>query len=211
VFFEENLRGKTTCSEERLRHSLDEPAEPLALDTSSPFDLTGLRRILAEISGRPIALRIVVYPRHVVGAEAEFLCGEDRQRWIAMYRIAQYLEQHPAAPPASVEVWDFQGYGPPFDEPLGGGVLVYWQDPIHFNPALGNRMLDAMFGRDDGGSDPVTRFGYRVDSATLAARYRWLSEQRRAFLQAHPETWDTLMRLVPPDVPRSPSPRTQGS
>ena len=147
IFFEENLRSKTTCSEERLRRSLDAPAPPLAPDASEPFDLSGLARIVAEVSGRDVQLRIVFYPRHVVGAEADYLCGEQEQRWQAMYRIARFLEQHPPAPPASVELWDFQGYGPPFDEPLGGGVLTYWQDPIHFNPAVGDRMLDAMFGR----------------------------------------------------------------
>jgi hypothetical protein len=102
-----------------------------------------------------------------------------------------------------VQVWDFQGYGPPFAEPLGGGVLTYWQDPIHFNPEFGNRMLDAMFSSAASGSDGVTGFGYRASSATLAARYRWLSDQRTAYLQAHPETWDTLVRLIPPELKRS--------
>jgi hypothetical protein len=203
VFFEENLRGKRTCSEERLRRSLDALAAPLGLDPSAPFDLSGLARIVTQVSGRDVQLRIVFYPRHVVGAEADYLCGEQEVRWQAMYRIARFLEQHPPAPPASVELWDFQGYGPPFDEPLGGGVLTYWQDPIHFNPAVGDRMLDAMFGRANAESDPVTGFGYKVDTATLAARHRWLAEQRAAFLRAHPETWDTLMRLVPDHVPRS--------
>ena len=176
----------------------------LAPDSTEPFDLSGLGRILTQVSGRAIELRIVFYPRHVIGAEADYLCGEEQQRWLALYRVARYLEAHPPAPPASVEVWDFQGYGPPFDEPLGGGVLTYWQDPIHFNPVLGDRMLDAMFGRGEPGLDPVTGFGYRVDSTTLAARYHWHLEQRAAFLRAHPDTWDTLMRLVPDDVPRCP-------
>jgi hypothetical protein len=204
VFFEENLRGKTTCSEDRLRHSLDARLEPVVPDDLAAFDLSGLARILDQVSGRDIQLRIVLYPRHVVGAEADYLCGEERARWHTMYRIARYLEAHPPAAPASVELWEFQGYGPPFDEPFGGGVLTYWQDPIHFNPVVGDRMLDAMFRVADAGSDPVTGFGYRVDSATLAARHRWLTEQRTAFLRAHPETWDTLMHLVPDHVRRVP-------
>jgi hypothetical protein len=81
---------------------------------------------------------------------------------------------------------------------------------IHFNPELGDRMLDAMFAVVDGdASDQVTRFGYRVNTATVAARHRWLSDQRRAFLQAHPETWDTLMRLVPLELQRSQSSKPQ--
>ncbi|MET0216685.1 MAG: hypothetical protein ABW205_01995 [Burkholderiales bacterium] len=205
VFFEEYLRGKITCSEERLRRSLDVPTPLLVQDPAAPFDTSGLKRILSQISGRDIKLKIVIYPRHVVGAEAEYLCGEELQRWRAMFRLAQYLEEHPPAPPASVEVWEFQGYGPEFSEPLGGGVLTYWQDPIHFNPELGNAMLDAMFSTGNTGSDPVTGFGYRVTSATLAARYRWLSDQRALYLKAHPETWDALMRLVPPEIKRSSS------
>ncbi|MBL8541507.1 MAG: hypothetical protein JNK68_14265 [Betaproteobacteria bacterium] len=202
VFFEENLRGKSGCSEARLRASLDAAATPRATDVATPFDVSGLERIVAQVSGRDIQLRIVLYPRHVVGAEADYLCGEEAQRWLVMDRVARYLEAHPPAPPASVELWDFQGYGPPFDEPLGGGVLTYWQDPIHFNPVLGDRILDAMFGRGEPGANPVTGFGYRVESATLPARRAWLAEQRAAFLHAHPETWDTLMRLVPAHVPR---------
>jgi hypothetical protein len=203
VFFEANLQGKATCSEDRLRHSLDEPTAPLALDTSTPLDLSGLSHILKQVSGRDIQLRIVLYPRHVVGAEAYYLCGEEQHRWLVMDRVARYIEQHPPVPPASVELWEFQGYGPPFAEPLDGGVLTYWQDTIHFNPELGDRMLDAMFSSGGEASDPVTGFGYRVNTATLAARHRWLSDQRRAFLQSHPETWDTLMRLVPAEVQRS--------
>ena len=205
MFFEANLREKTVCSEERLRQSLDETVHTFAPD-AVPFDLSGLERIVAQVSGHDVQLRIVLYPRHVVGAEAEYLCGEQELRWQAMYGIARFLEEHPPTPPASVEVWDFQGYGPPFDEPLGGGVLTYWQDTIHFNPVLGDRMLDAMFRRNATDENPVTGFGYRVASATVAARREWLAKQRAAFLRAHPETRDTLMRLVLPDhVPRSPS------
>jgi hypothetical protein len=202
-FLEKILQGKTTCSEGRLRHSLDEPTKPLALDDSTPFDLSGLAHILAQVSGRDIQLRIVLYPRHVVLAEADYLCDEAQQRWVTMFRIARYIEQHPPTPPASVELWDFQGYGPQFAEPLGGGVLTFWQDIIHFNPELGDLMLDAMFGVDGIASDPITGFGYRVDSATLSTRYQWLSDQRRAFLSTHPETWDTLMRLLSPQVRQS--------
>ncbi len=202
VFFEENLRGKAGCSEARLRQSLDTPAAPIANDAAAPFDLSGLERIVAQVSGRDIQLRIVLYPRHVVGAEADYLCGEEAQRWLVMDRVARYLEAHPPAPPASVELWDFQGYGSPFDEPLGSGVPIHWQDPIHFNPVVGDRILDAMFGRSEPGADHVTGFGYRVASTTLAARRAWLAQQRSAFLHAHPETWDTLMRLVPDHVPR---------
>jgi hypothetical protein len=206
VFFEEFLHGKAGCSEEQLRHSLGKPVPLLTIDPAEPFDTSGLARILGWISGRDVQLKIVLYPRHVIGAEADYLCGDGPQRWLAMYHIARYLETHPPLPPASVEVWDFQGYGPQFTEPLSGGILTYWQDPIHFNPELGDQMLDAMFGSASPGADPATAFGYRVSSATLAARYRWLSEQRARYLEAHPETWEALMRLLPPEIRRSSSP-----
>jgi hypothetical protein len=209
ILFNAYLPGKD-CSEDRLRHSLDHPTPPFAPDAAAPFDLSGLKRILDQMSGREIALKIVIYPRHVIGAEVEFLCGEGFARWQAMQRIVEYIEKHPPAPPASVEVWDFQGYGPPFAEPMGRGVLANWQDPIHFNVEFGDILLDWMFGAHAAESALATGFGYRVTSATLGARYRWLSEQRATFLQAHPETWDTLMRLVPPDVPRSAPPTRPG-
>ena len=193
------MQGKATCSEEHLRHSLDEPSAPLTLNTSTSFDLSGLARILELVSGRDIQLRIVLYPRHVVGAEADYLCDAAQHRWFTMFHIARYLEQHPPVPPTSIELWDFQGYTPPFAEPLEGGQRIYWQDIIHFNPELGDRMLDAMFGVDEkSASDPLTGFGYRVDSVTLTTRYQCLMDQRRTFLHTHPETWDMLIRLMPP-------------
>jgi hypothetical protein len=200
--FQAYLPGKD-CSEDRLRHSLDRSPLPLTLEPEAPFDLSGLTRILGQMAGRDIQLKLVIYPRHVIGAEMEYLCGDGLVRWRAMQRIAAYIETHPPAPPASVELWEFQGYGPPFAEPMGRGVLGTWQDPIHFNVELGNTLLEWMFGATAAGADPVKGFGYRVSSATLEARYRWHADQRAAYLRAHPETWDTLMRLVPPAVPRS--------
>lgn len=202
VLFRAYLAGKD-CSEDRLRRSLDHPAPPLVPDPTAQFDLSGLKRILGQMSGRDIQLKIVIYPRHVVGAEAEYLCGDGLERWHVMHRMAEYIEKHPPAAPASVEVWEFQGYGPSFAEPMGRGERNSWQDPIHFNVELGDILLDWMFGAIAVESDTVTGFGYRVSSATLGARYRWLSDQRASYLKAHPEAWETLMRLVPSDIRRS--------
>ena len=69
----------------------------------------GLARIIDSVSGRDVTLRLAVYPRHVLSIEADYLCGRQMERWRALWQLARFLETHPPAPPASVEIWDFQG------------------------------------------------------------------------------------------------------
>jgi hypothetical protein len=187
-----------SCSMDRLRGSLNEPPPSLDEGGARPLDLGGLDRILKRIAGRDVKLKIVIYPQHLLSMEVEYLCRRATTRWQALYQIARYLEQHPPAPPASVEIWDFQGYSPDFTEPLGARARGLWLDLIHFRAELGDRMLDTMFAGASGDADPVTGFGYRVTTASLAERYRWFSEQRTAYLKEHAAAWDELARLLPP-------------
>jgi hypothetical protein len=197
-FFASILHDAQGCSLTRLERSLEPPVPPLTVAADAPFDVGGLARIVDSVSGRDVTLRLVVYPRHVLSIETDYLCGREMERWRALWHLAHFLEQHPPAPPASVEIWDFQGYGPYTTEPVVPALMTYWQDPEHFNFEFGNVMLDWMFDRVPGAAARVDGLGYRVATATLAERYQWFSRERLAYLEQHPDTWKVLARMLPP-------------
>jgi hypothetical protein len=206
-FFASVLQDPTGCDQANLQSSLDAPLAPFAVSPETPFDVAGLARVVEGISGRDVALRLAVYPRHVLSIETDYLCGRQLNRWRALWHLARFLEEHPPAPPASAEIWDFQGYSPYTTEPVVPTLMTYWQDPEHFNLEFGNVMLDWMFGSVPDAGTGVDGLGYRVTTATLARRYAWFSAQRIAYLEAHPGTWRELARLVPPALFGGPSAR----
>jgi hypothetical protein len=199
-FFATILHGAQGCSFGKLERSLEQPPVPLTISKDAPFDVQGLARIVESVSSRDVILRLAVYPRHALSIETDYLCGREMERWRALWHLAHFLEAHPPAPPASVEIWDFQSYGPYTTEPLVPGLMAYWQDPEHFNYEFGNVMLDWMFGGVPGAATSSDGLGYRVTTATLAERYEWFSRERIAYLERHPDTWTTLARLLPPTL-----------
>jgi len=197
-FFGSILRDAKGCSLANLPLSLDRPVPPLTVSPQAPFDVEGLARVVESVSGRDVTLRLAVYPRHVLSIETDYLCGRQTDRWRALWHLARFLEDHPPAAPASVEIWDFQGYNAYTTEPVTPGLMTYWQDPEHFNYEFGNVMLEWMFGAVAGAGTTLDGLGYRVTTATLPQRYQWFSHQRIAYLEKHPGTWTELERLVPP-------------
>ncbi len=161
------------------------------------MNLNGLDRIVTAISGRDVAPKPVVYPQHALRVETDYLCGRAEARWHALWQLAQRLEIHPPAPPASIELWDFQGYSAHTTEPVASGLMTYWQDPEHFNYELGNVMLDWIFGAVPITGTGFDGLGYRVTTETLTARRAWFEEQRAAYLRAHPSAAKTFGALLP--------------
>ncbi len=176
-YFASILHDVSGCSFANLQRSVESPAQPLTVAADAPFDVEGLARIVDSVSGRDVTLRLPIYPRHALSIETDYLCGRQMDRWRALWHLAHYLEQHPPAPPASVEIWDFQGYGPYTTEPVAPALMSYWQDPEHFNFEFGNVMLDWMFDRVPGAATRVDGLGYRVTTVTLAERYEWFSQR----------------------------------
>ena len=196
-YFASVLHDAKGCSFANLGRSVERRVPPLSIAPETPFDARGLARIIESVSGREVMLRLVVYPRHVLSVETDYLCGRQMERWQALWHLAHFLEDHPPAPPASIEIWDFQGYSHYTTEPVLPSLMTFWQDPEHFNHEFGSVMLDWMFGDAPGAATSVDGLGYRVRTATLAQRYDWFSRQRLAYIDAHPGTWNTLARLLP--------------
>ncbi|MET0917388.1 MAG: hypothetical protein ABWY07_03055 [Burkholderiales bacterium] len=192
------LPSNPACRNGNLEQSPATPAWSAA--PGQPMDLDGLDRIVKAISGRDVALKLVIYPQHALRVEIDYLCERAEARWQALWQIAQHLEIHPPAPPASIEVWDFQGYSRYTTEPVASGRMVYWQDPEHFNYEFGNVMLDWMFGALPIAESGFDGLGYRATTETLAARRAWFEEQRAAYLRAHPDAVKTFGALLPPGL-----------
>ncbi len=197
-FFSSVLHDAKGCRWDNLERSLHDGTAPFPVPEDVAFDTEGLARIVEAVSGRDVTLRLAVYPRHVLSVETDYLCGREKERWRALWHLAGYLEAHRPAPPASVEIWDFQGYNNYITEPLTSTLMTYWQDPEHFNFEFGNVMLDWMFGGVPNAARILGGVGYRVTTATLAERYAWFARERIAYLDAHPATWRELGRLLPP-------------
>jgi hypothetical protein len=206
-YFASILHDAKGCSFANLERSVEAPVPPLRIAPDTPFDVRGLARVIESVSGRDVTLRLVVYPRHVLSIETDYLCGRQFERWQALWHLARFLEEHPPAAPASVEIWDFQGYGPYTTEPVVPALMTFWQDPEHFNHEFGSVMLDWMFGGESVAANGVEGLGYRVRTATLGQRYEWFSRQRIAYLEAHPGTWNTLARLLPPSLTGGDAPK----
>ena len=154
-YFAYQLPGNPACRKDTLERFLATLAWSVP-SAGGPVNLNGLDRIVTAISGRDVAPKLVVYPQHALRVETDYLCRRAEARWHALWQLAQRLEIHPPAPPASIELWDFQGYSAYTTEPVASGLMTYWQDPEHFNYELGNVMLDWMFG-----AVPITESGFR--------------------------------------------------
>ena len=147
------------------------------------FDLEGLRKLLREAGRRNIGVKLVVYPRHAIPVELEYLCGARRGRWEALSEIVSMA--------GKAEVWDFEGFNAFSVEKISQAPAVYWQDPAHFNYEYGNIMLDEMFGR----ALPVV--GNRLTPETLRGREDAERAARAAYLTGHPGFDAEVRSLLP--------------
>lgn len=165
-----------------------EPNGRPAASAPAALDLDGLRDIVRAAKARGIALKLVVYPRHVLSFEQEFQCGTRHARWEKLARIVSMVQQESDG---SAAVWDFEGYHEIGIEPISDAPGKYWQDPEHFNYEFGNIMLDEMFGI----ASPT--MGAKLTPVTLQQREEKERKDRAAYLDNHPEFIRQFESLLP--------------
>jgi hypothetical protein len=151
--------------------------------------LDGLKNVLEEALMRHVSVRLVVYPRHAMPVEREYLCGVRQKRWEALSRIVSMTESLAGTGP-SVEVWDFEGFHRIATERISEAPGVFWQDPAHFNYEYGNIMLDEIFGRS------AALYGARLTSKNMKARQEAERNSREAYFRLHPGFDRRLMSLL---------------
>jgi hypothetical protein len=155
------------------------------------LELEGLRTLVRMAVERGIELRFVVYPQHAYQLESDALCGEPLDRWDALAQIVAAVEREAAGSDA-IQVWNFFAYNEITAEPVGN-TMRFWDDPLHFDFVVGNRMLAEMFGAADTPGQPL---GVRVSSGALPELRRHYDRQREQFIAAHPGFYPGLRPLI---------------
>ncbi len=152
-----------------------------------------LRRIVATCRRREIDLTVVINPVHALYLEAVRSAGlwPDYEQWkrdvVAVLNDDQ--QRHPHAP--SVPLWDFSGYSACTTEPVPPAddrdARMRWSwDSHHYTSALGNLMLDRMFGHTRTRANTPDDFGVLLTpdniehhlAQTRAARQRYLRQNQ---------------------------------
>jgi hypothetical protein len=169
-------------------------------------DMSGLGSMLELLAEKHVELKLVVFPLHVLPMEAHILCGNPLGRWQALSRIAALVDDINRRTGSNIEFWDFQGTSAYLTETIRNNTTRYWQDTGHFNPEIGNIMLDTMFHRRSGPlpgeSEP---FGIMLSEASVVERFEEFFRYRREFLATHPAFDRELANRIDPALASLPS------
>jgi hypothetical protein len=168
-------------------------------DSSAEWrDLGGL---LDAAAREKTEIHLIIYPYHaqlMAMLEQTGLWPVFEQWKLRLLReIATLNATHPAA---RVVLWDFSGYGKLQCEaiPAKGDVVHvtrwYWESG-HFKSALGERMLERIFGAR--GAEPAHHeFGFRLNAANWDANGERIARERRACLAAEPAMFRDAASMV---------------
>jgi hypothetical protein len=116
----------------------------------APDRVDVVRRILARCRREGIRCTVVVPPQHAILMEAICHMGlEDDYDRFRRDLAAAVVEARGEPWPAGTEavLWDFSGWSGPRGEPIpleGRAPLLWFSDPVHFNAALGEAILEEM-------------------------------------------------------------------
>ncbi len=152
----------------------------------------GLRRVLRAALDNKMELAIIAYPWHVILNELVRLCDGPEFRWNNLYKMAQIVEQEVPATSNLISLWDFYDYTGAHAESVFDPIPMrdrVWQDLAHFNPEIGDRIIEEIFGTPSG-------YGRRVAAADFAAQMRAVESRRQAFLDQNPKVRGELHKLI---------------
>lgn len=159
-----------------------------------PLDFAGLERLLELAAAKQIEVIILINPNHAYLTEMLIHVGAQARYWRALRQFVAAVE----AGGTHIAVWDFSDYNELTAEPVRPrGVMTYWQDPRHYNPAFGDTMIDRMFGRMFGGGDGESAFGRRLATATFEDHVAAFEAARKAYIASHPEFSENLKIVFP--------------
>lgn len=147
-----------------------------------------LRNCFIRCRQHGVQLKILIPPVHAVYLERLQVLGM-RDRLEAGKRVLVRLATETNlivsdAPP--VEIWDFSDFsGPPSEECPTATTPVqmrWYMDAIHFSHALGDVVLNRMFGV----SDDFPKFGTQLTTANIEDHLARLRDARIAYLRRQP-------------------------
>jgi len=156
------------------------------------FDHDDLRRLMEIARERNIRVLFMVPPSHA--RQMEILRRMDLWSVFAKWKceISDEIAREGRArnvPP--FELWDFSGYNPVTEEPVpargSGGVMRWYNDPIHFNFRAGRAIADRLFRLKDPELVDLDGFGRRIDPLNITETLLDGERERARFLVDQPE------------------------
>jgi hypothetical protein len=168
-------------------------------DSSSDWrDLGGL---LDAAAREKTEIHLIIYPYHaqlMAMLEQTGLWPVFEQWKLRLLREVARLNA--AHPEARVVLWDFSGYGAlqceaiPAKGDLANGTRWYWESG-HFKAALGERMLERVFGAAATQAGPA-EFGFRLNAANWNGNRDRIARERLACLAAEPAMFRDAAAMV---------------
>ena len=177
-------------------------------DSSADWrDLDGL---LDAAAREKTGIHLIIYPYHaqlMAMLEQTGLWPVFEQWKLRLLREVARLNA--AHPEARVVLWDFSGYGAlqceaiPAKGDIAHGTRWYWESG-HFKAALGERMLERIFGAAGAQSQPAA-FGFRLNAANWNENRERIARERQACLAAEPAMFRDAAAMVADFQARQPT------
>lgn len=175
--------------------SLNKPHRVLGDTPNGPIrSLIGVRRLIGFAKDHRLELILSVQPSHAARLELLDHMGywSDFERWKRELTALVDAERRAGA---QVVLWDFGGYDAQMLEvvPAPGdraARLQWFWDPVHYTAALGDVMVDRMFGKV-----PTEGFGALLTPATLDARLERVRLDRQRYRDAQPAEIQRVRQL----------------
>ena len=169
--------------------------------SDSSSDWRSLTALLDAAAREKTEVHLIVYPYHaqlMAMLEQTGLWPVFEQWKLRLLREVARLNA--AHPEARLVLWDFSGYGAlqcetiPAKGDIVHGTRWYWESG-HFKAALGERMLERIFGAAGAQSQPA-EFGFRLNAANWNENRDRIAQERRACLVAEPAMFRDAAAMV---------------
>lgn len=181
--------------------------------TDSSADWRDLGGLLDAAAREKTEVHLIIYPYHaqlMAMLEQTGLWPVFEQWKLRLLREVARLNA--AHPEARVVLWDFSGYGAlqcesiPAKGDVANGTRWYWESG-HFKAALGERMLERLFGAPDTSSG-AAEFGFPLNAANWNQNRVRIVRERQACLAAEPAMFRDATAMVADFQARHPKART---
>lgn len=165
-----------------------------AMPYSPSARLGALRQIVQDCRERNIDLRLVIMPTHALENELLYACGkgeqfDDFKRTLVRFLAEEGLE-------GKVPLLDATSYaGPPTEDvppaDVHGSTMKYFIENSHATPALGEMVLNKLFGVSG-----TNQFGVFLTTTNVENQIRQMHEDRQVYLRTHPDDAQWPHRIV---------------
>ncbi len=147
------------------------------------------RGMLEGAAAKNIDVKIFVPPAHAQLMEALGAAGHWQQyeQW-KRDMVAVIAEVKRRQPQAAIDLWDFSGYNAYTMEeiPMDGSRMEWYIDSTHFSDALGQLILEQMYGDADHG------LGARLTPESVQEVIGHIRQEQVNYRQRHPEIFKEM-------------------